>query len=220
MNEVLSLLVIGVIIYYFVNRHRKKKYRNNYNSTNNYYRNPYNKNFFHKNADIYQPSSTIIIEEPINEQNYNKENYDIKTAYKKRKFLTENEKRYYSFLKGYAEKKNLQILSKIRLADLIEVDETYSTREIDKKVSFSKISSKHIDFALCAKFDLEPIILIEVDDMSHFKANRAKRDMFVDNSLLKAGYKILHTYSIEELERKLNYFFLNEYSTINSSPEW
>ena len=135
----------------------------------------------------------------------NTNNYDIKTQYKKRKFLTDNEKRYYNYLSNYAEKRNFQIISKIRLADLVEVDQKYSTRNIDKKISFSKISSKHIDFALCNKTDLEPILLIEVDDYTHDRPERIERDKFIDKALRGAGYKIIHIRSIENLEKQLDY---------------
>lgn len=128
--------------------------------------------------------------------------YEYKDDYKRKKLLTENEKRYYNVLAPYAEKKNLQILSKIRLADLIEPKTNNTYKE---NILFSKIKAKHIDFALCNKNDLNPILLIEVDDKSHNIPERKERDKFIDNALRGAGYKIIHIQTPENLETHLDY---------------
>ena len=128
--------------------------------------------------------------------------YEYKNDYKRKKLLTENEKRYYNVLAPYAEKKNLQILSKIRLADLIEPKTNNTYKE---NILFSKIKAKHIDFALCNKNDLNPILLIEVDDKSHNIPERKERDKFIDNALRGAGYKIIHIQTPENLEKHLDY---------------
>lgn len=185
---IIGIIIIAIIIICIDESKKKKIMQKN---LFNYYLNNTNK--------VINNNNNVIDEQK------NTNNYDIKTQYKKRKFLTDNEKRYYNYLSNYAEKRNFQIISKIRLADLIEVDEKYSTRNIDKKISFSKISSKHIDFALCNKQDLEPLLLIEIDDNSHNRPDRIERDKFIDKSLRTAGYKIIHINNIDNLEKQLDY---------------
>ena len=93
----------------------------------------------------------------------------------------------------------MQILAKIRLADLIEVNQ--GTNEWNKY--FAKIKSKHIDFAIADNMKI--IVIIELDDKSHEKQNRIERDEFVDAALTKTGYKIIRTLgNTEEIEKYIN----------------
>ena len=72
------------------------------------------------------------------------------------------------------------------------------------KTYFYKIQAKHVDFVLCdAK--LVARWVIELDDTSHRRADRAERDTFVDEVLMSTGYTILHMDSFDEklLEREI-----------------
>ena len=128
-------------------------------------------------------------QEPIQQTEYNYTNYDY-YPYRMKYLLTQNEFNFYNRLKEITNPLNLQILAKIRLADLIEVD----TNQINKKdyvKYFGKIKSKHIDFAICNNMNI--IALLELDDSSHNRADRQERDNFVNNALLKAGYTVVRT---------------------------
>ncbi len=78
------------------------------------------------------------------------------------------------------------------MADLIE------TINQNNYSDFNKIKSKHIDFALCDKQTLAPLLLIELDDSSHNNPNRRNRDDFVNQSLVQAGYKIIHIRNLDK----------------------
>lgn len=72
---------------------------------------------------------------------------------------------------------------------------------------FYKIQAKHVDFVLCdAK--LVARWVIELDDTSHRRADRAERDTFVDEVLMSTGYTILHMDSFDE--KLLDYTKMNE----------
>src|SRR6266550_6900821 len=58
----------------------------------------------------------------------------------------------------------LQILCKVRLADLFQVA-SKDTKERHRL--FRKIAAKHIDFLLVEPGKLQPVIAIELDDASH-----------------------------------------------------
>ncbi len=127
----------------------------------------------------------------------------IRLPYHKKTILTKNEYYFYKRLKPIAEKYGLQILTKIRLADLIEVNQGMTRR--DWNIYFSKIKSKHIDFAIAD--DMKIVLIIELDDNSHQRQDRLIRDMFVDDALRICGYYILHTYGNTEMIDKV----LNDY---------
>ncbi len=121
--------------------------------------------------------------------------------YKKKLLLTKREYAFYCKLKEVTEKNNLDILSKIRLADLIEVDNSLSEKERIKY--FNMIKAKHIDFAIAKNMSIK--MLIELDDNSHSKSDRRDRDDFVNNALTKAGYTFVRTYGdLQEIEKILN----------------
>ena len=116
--------------------------------------------------------------------------YEIEIyPYIKKNLLTQNEYYFYNRLREITEPLNLQILAKIRLADLIEVNKNQAGSNWMKY--FAKIKAKHIDFAIADKMKI--IALLELDDSSHNKIDRKERDSFVNNALLKAGYTVIRT---------------------------
>lgn len=124
-----------------------------------------------------------------------------KLPYQKKFLLTKNEWSFYKNLKKITDKHNLHILSKIRLADLVEVKSG-----LDKKewaTYFSKIKSKHIDFALCNPENLAVLLLIELDDSSHDKENIKERDSFIERVFNDTGYKLLRVRNVIDIETKI-----------------
>lgn len=49
--------------------------------------------------------------------------------------------------------------------------------------AFSVINGKSIDFLLCEKMTLQPVYAIELDDATHLKEDRIKRDQLVEGIL-------------------------------------
>lgn len=130
--------------------------------------------------------------------------------YQKKYLLTKNEYYFYKNLKKITDEHNLQILAKIRLADLLDVNSGLNKKEWN--IYFSKIKSKHIDFAIAD--DMKILFLIELDDNSHNAQSRIKRDIFVNEAVTKAGYKIIHTYGdtdqIKQYLTSCNEVFMNK----------
>lgn len=125
----------------------------------------------------------------------------VRLPYHRKNILTNNEYYFYKRLKPIAEKYNLQILTKIRLADLIEVNQEMTKR--DWNIYFSKIKSKHVDFAIADSMKI--VLIIELDDKTHQRQERIIRDMFVDDALKVSGYYIVHTYgNTEMIDNALN----------------
>lgn len=121
--------------------------------------------------------------------------------YRKKYLLTKNELDFYNSLKIIANELDLCILSKIRLADLIEIYGCKDNSEYYKY--FGKIKAKHIDFALANKENLNVVLLIEVDDLTHNREDRKLRDIFIDEVCKKCNYKILHIQNKELLREKI-----------------
>ena len=98
------------------------------------------------------------------------------------------------------------VFGKIRLADLIKPRPGLTPSE--RTSALNKISSKHVDFALCDLATLAIIGVIELDDKSHQAERRKDRDAFVDAALNAAGVPILHvpaqkSYSTTEVSAQI-----------------
>lgn len=115
--------------------------------------------------------------------------------YQKKYLLTKYEWKNYQTLKNYAAGKGLIICPKIRLADLVEPKKGKSKSEW--QTLFNRIKSKHVDFVLCDQ-DMHVKLIIELDDSSHSREDRQKRDTFVDTVLTGAGYQVVHVPALDE----------------------
>ena len=131
------------------------------------------------------------------------EQEEQKLPYHFKYLLTKNEWDFYKKMKIVTDRYNLHIIAKVRLADLVEVDNYLTGNAFNKY--FWKIQAKHVDFVLCNPDNLAVIAIIELEDGSHNTAERAQRDNFVDKVLTKCGYKIIHTYNGSNIEETLRY---------------
>ena len=135
--------------------------------------------------------------------------------YIRKNLLTKNEWFFYKGLHPIAQKYNLHILSKVRVADLVTPQSNLSHSEWH--TYFNKIKAKHIDFLLCKPENLYPLLAIELDDGSHSTQDRKDRDILVDKIFEKAGIPLIHTMGTKNLEKsiceKLNLTATNEVET-------
>ncbi|NLP25930.1 MAG: DUF2726 domain-containing protein [Clostridiales bacterium] len=124
--------------------------------------------------------------------------------YVKKTLLSKNELRFYEKLRQITKKYDVHILSKIRMADIVEVKKGLKREEWSKY--FNKIKSKHVDFALAEPDTLEILVLIELDDKSHAQKDRIERDIFVDKVYSVTNIPIIHTYGndMETLEQLID----------------
>ena len=88
----------------------------------------------------------------------------------------------------------------VRIADLLRVEKNAK----NKRAWINKILAKHIDFVLCERDSLQPLLCIELDDSSHQRPERIERDKFVDAAFDAAKLPLIRipvsdTYPLSEL---------------------
>ncbi len=127
----------------------------------------------------------------------------IKIPFERKYLLTKNEYFFYKELKKIADKYNLVVLSKIRFADIVQVKNSEIESKSEWYSNFGKIKSRHIDFALANPDNLFVMLIIELDDNSHYSESAKKRDSFIDAVLEKCGYKIIRTKGPNNLEKQI-----------------
>lgn len=99
-----------------------------------------------------------------------------------------------------------RVFSKVRLADIVK-----PVKMADKRAwcsAFGVIKSKHVDFVVCDPVSMEFRRVVELDDKSHERSDRAERDQKVDEILAQADIPVLHfpakaAYSAEEIPRRM-----------------
>jgi hypothetical protein len=113
------------------------------------------------------------------------------------------------------------IFTKVRLADIFFV-----ARPNENRSYFGRISQRHIDFLLCEPNTAKPIVGIELDDSSHNRSSRKKRDEFVDQvfettQLPLVRIPVQQTYTTQEVLGSVEqYFETDETGVIGSdAPE-
>ncbi len=78
------------------------------------------------------------------------------------------------------------IMCKVRLADIITCSQSDWCRGWG-----GAIAQKHIDFVLCDPVTTRFILAIELDDRSHDRPERRRRDAFVDQVMAGAGVRLI-----------------------------
>ncbi len=94
--------------------------------------------------------------------------------------------------------KRVVICPKMRLADVFRVqasDEHYKT-------FYKRIAYRSVDFLLCERYTLKPLLAIELYDHSQPRAQRKKRDPFIDKVFKAAKLPILHLVAQQDYNLK------------------
>lgn len=135
------------------------------------------KDFFCNMLDIKQKSKL-----PDNtDQNNN--HYAI-TRYKQKKFMTESELDFYNKLKFF--ETNYRIIPQINLASIVQ------------KINNNRYNTelfRNIDFAIFTKDYSHLLLLIELNDKTHEKSFRKRRDTKVRNICMRANINLITFYT-------------------------
>ena len=119
-------------------------------------------------------------------------------------FLTEAEDNFLIILKQVVGERYI-IEPQVSLSRLVAPKD--SNGRYTNYSDFNKIKSKSVDFVLFTN-NYKPQVVIELDDRSHFRLDRIKRDEFVNNIMNDVGLRIVrvptaYSYDIEGLTRQI-----------------
>jgi Protein of unknown function (DUF2726) len=85
--------------------------------------------------------------------------------------------------------KEYRIIRKVRIADIIRPQEGFS--QSAQASALNRITSKHLDFAVCDPRTMQVVGVIELDDSGHDGTSRQRRDKLVDAALSSAGIPLV-----------------------------
>jgi hypothetical protein len=103
-----------------------------------------------------------------------------------------------------------RVIGKVRMADIIRPRKGLSPSA--RTSALNRITSKHVDFAVCDPRTLEVVGVIELDDSSHDETDRQRRDKFVGAALSSAGVPLVRipaqrTYTPAEIRLRMSVLF-------------
>lgn len=103
-----------------------------------------------------------------------------------------------------------RIIGKVRIADIIRPRKDLSPSA--RTSALNRITSKHVDFAVCDPRTLQVVGVIELDDSSHRETGRQRRDEFVDAALSSAGVPLVRipaqrAYTPAEIRLRMSVLF-------------
>jgi Protein of unknown function (DUF2726) len=156
--------------------------------------------------DFILPKRALFHAEQDNQYQTKKANEIVYPYEKQPSLLSPAERSFFGVLLKVVAK-NHTVFCKVRLADVIKTVH-YSDRS-KWQSAYNRIASKHVDFLICDSSTLDILYVIELDDGSHERAERQKRDDFVDTALGVATIPVLHIpvksgYSLQEVSQALD----------------
>ncbi len=125
-------------------------------------------------------------------------------SYRKRDNLfSAAERSFYGVLTQAVEDK-FSVFGKVRVADVISPAKGLSKQSW--RGAFNRISSKHFDFVLCDRSTLAVNCVVELNDKSHSRTKRVKRDEFLRRTCESAGLRLVEvpasaSYSVSEIRQ-------------------
>ncbi len=140
----------------------------------------------------------------LKKYNYNAQNHENARYYKKR-YMTYNESKFYNKLVNIFNDKFI-VVAQVQLSSVIK-------KTSGEARTYQNELYRTIDFALIDKNDLEPMLLIELNDNTHNQKNRQSRDIKVKELCEKANLKLItfwdnypneENYLKERINKELN----------------
>lgn len=112
--------------------------------------------------------------------------------------MTSDELKFYKLLKPIVNRNELNLFTQVALYEIVKAKDIKD---------FNKIKSKSIDFVI-TDLNCKIKICIELDDASHLKDSRQKRDIFIETLFNDLGIKLLRIpvqsyYDLTTLEAKI-----------------
>jgi hypothetical protein len=133
---------------------------------------------------------------------------------KKQQLLTNAEQAYLSVLERavvgrfriYAQVGRFRIYAQVRMADVLEPQVNVGPKSF---AALNRVAQKHFDFVLCDPATFEVLVAIELNDSSHDREHRKRRDAFVVAACRSAGLPLImqrasFSYDQRSIESSIN----------------
>ena len=117
-------------------------------------------------------------------------------CYQQRPFLTERERVFFRQLCAAFSGSPLLVMAQVRLVDVVQVSPELKGRE--KLSLFRQISQWHCDFVVIDARNFSVKAIIELDDRSHLRPERQRRDALFNIVVTQAGIPLHRPRSVKQ----------------------
>lgn len=118
-----------------------------------------------------------------------------RTCYQAKPFLTDRERRFYRDLSQGLSGTSLQVMAQVRLADVVQTAPGLS--RADALSLFRRISRWHCDFVILDVRSFTVKAIVELDDRTHLRSERQRRDAIFNVVVAQAGIPLLRPRSVK-----------------------
>src|SRR5664280_750564 len=98
------------------------------------------------------------------------------------------ERLFFGVLEQVTDSSKYYLFPQVSLGNLVDVEKGTRPYQTHR----NRVDRKSVDFVLCDRSTLSPVLAVELDDASHERKDRQERDAFVDEVLAKVGLPLLH----------------------------
>ena len=118
-----------------------------------------------------------------------------RTCYRAKPFLTDRERRFYGELVRGLSGTSLQVMAQVRLAAVVQP--AGGLNRADALSLFRQISQWHCDFVVIDARTFAVKAIVELDDRSHLRPERQRRDALFNLIVAQAGIPLLRPRSVK-----------------------
>jgi hypothetical protein len=118
-------------------------------------------------------------------------------CYQQRPFLTDRERVFFRQLCAAFSGSQLLVMAQVRLVDVVQVRAGIGGRE--RLSLFRQISQWHCDFVVIDARNFSVKAIIELDDSSHLRPERQRRDALFNIVVTQAGIPLLRPRSLKQV---------------------
>lgn len=116
-------------------------------------------------------------------------------------FMTPREQHFLTALRAATGDARWLLCPQVRLADVVQVSARFRARSRPWWRFFGVIAQWHCDVVIVSRADFRVVAVVELDDASHLRAHRRRRDRVFEEVLRQAGIPLLRDRDAARLVR-------------------
>lgn len=115
--------------------------------------------------------------------------------------MTEREVHFMKGLFHVVDMKRWYLCPQVRVADLVQLDGKLRPRSRQWWQLFRMVSQWHVDVVIVERRTFSIVAAIELDDASHLRSERKRRDILLEEVLRQAGIPLLRSHDAKKLQQ-------------------
>lgn len=129
------------------------------------------------------------------------------------KLLTDRETHFFHELLRVTDAERWYLCPQVRVADIVRIAPAVRPRSRTWWKLFSLVSKWHCDVVIVDRATFEVVAAVELDDRSHLKPARRRRDILLNEVMRQADIPLLRGYDREELQEQILSFLASRHTT-------